>query len=147
MVCARDARRDVRVCPEPCSCCFSPLSMTCVSAVIGCYDTGRRPLLESEGTATLHPAVVRETLVYCHRAFHAIMAESTQLGASQHELPCLLRLEPHGNAHARHRILLHAEFRQEEGMNHILRLEMNPHYASDRQFQAIATREIVRISE
>src|ERR1700675_1359682 len=54
-----------------------------------------------------------------HLSPHAVVAEAAMLSAGDLVRPGLLGDEPGLDGHPRHRVLLHAEVRQEEAVDHV----------------------------
>src|SRR4029453_7823770 len=61
-----------------------------------------------------------------HLSSHPIVPEAAVLGASDLEIAGFLRNEPRLDRHARHRVLLHAEIRQEETVDHVQGADADP---------------------
>src|SRR6185369_9575806 len=59
--------------------------------------------------------------VHGDRALHAVMAQSAQLRTRDLVIARLCCREPHRDLHPRHSILLQAEVRQEERVDHVFR--------------------------
>src|SRR5881409_4161338 len=87
----------------------------------------RLPLLEVLG----HPLGVVLRRVGVDPAPHTGMTEAAQLRAGPLVLARLHDVEPHADLAPGHGVLLDAELRHEEAVDHVLRLEIDPHRSEE----------------
>src|SRR6266566_2258683 len=99
----------------------------------------RLPLLEVLG----HPLGVVLRRVGVDPAPHTGMTEAAQLRAGPLVLARLHDVEPHADLAPGHGVLLDAELRHEEAVDHVLRLEIDPHRLADGDVHLVEERLVV----
>src|ERR1700750_2033320 len=90
----------------------------------GTAELGKNPFAggrERASRASAHPGFILSGLHDLLRADHAGVLGTAILGAEQVVAARLSRTEPGDRVASRHHVLLHAELRNEEAVDHILR--------------------------
>src|SRR6266571_3742373 len=123
---------------NPSSWCSACAERAWAEAVVALMSW-RLPLLEVLG----HPLGVVLRRVGVDPAPHTGMTEAAQLRAGPLVLARLHDVEPHADLAPGHGVLLDAELRHEEAVDHVLRLEIDPHRLADGDVHLVEERLVV----
>jgi len=105
---------------------------------------GGRILLGGLGRDLLgHPLLEVLGRVDRHEALHPEVAEAAELGARDLPVPDVIALEPDARLHAGNGVLLDAEFRQEERVDHVLGGQRRDDGLADREVELVERHDVV----